>query len=100
MKGKGKGKVQGHVCFDLAGLEIGGKFEFKFEFFCKHVFYKRVEGRGNLNGKGRKREKKGKKGEKLKDERKEKLKEGRKDRRKEGRKEEKKGKKDLGSGRI
>jgi len=82
---KGKGKVQGRVCFDLAGLEIGGKFEFEFEFFCKHVFYKRVEG-GNLNGKGRKIKRR--KERKIKG-----RKEGRKDGRKEGRKEEKKGKK-------
>jgi hypothetical protein len=68
--------------------------------FLQTYFYKRVEGRGNLNGKGRKREKKGKEGRKIKRRKEKKIKE-RKEGRTEGRKEgRKKGKKDLGSGRI
>jgi len=44
LKGKGKGKVQGQVCFDLAGLEIGGKFEFEFEFFANIFFIRGLGG--------------------------------------------------------
>jgi hypothetical protein len=76
---KGKGKVQGQVCFDLARLEIGGKFESAANLNRRRIWiWKRVEG-GNLNGKERKIKR-----------RKERKIKGRTEGRTEGRKEEKK----------